>query len=352
MYTKYIIFYFYTISIHIRILIYKCFASRSRLFIKRLTNQYENYLIWLKQNDNEKRSHLGVPFLNKKQQAAPPKKPLPTLARGVLHKETLAPKESVPDRLPTIMPRPKESFGDARAFGDAPKKDTFGDEKPAMPTFSEHKYDSVFDQPEPKRSTPNELDASFFSDLAKHLNTEEELIRRKLADPQGMLSRNLVAEMKEYWEAQKANTTSVKQNKELESDVMAQVDELRRLESDWQRLEQEIEDAKKQMMEKELQIEDESKKLKLLMKRWALKKDAPKENWFILKDGQAARNIPELAFHLRKMDTNQFYAHVTLGRNDFATWIRDVFHDDELASSLEQEHDKNKIVEMLDKSTR
>ncbi|MEK6968754.1 MAG: hypothetical protein AABX51_09105, partial [Nanoarchaeota archaeon] len=115
------------------------------------------------------------PFIQKKEQPKP-KKELPGLAHGILHKEAIA--HEVPDRLPSITSKSKESH-------------SLVEEKPF---FSEHKVESVFQSPEtkaePREVQHRESDASFFAELSKHLNAEEELIRKKLSDPQGLLNRN------------------------------------------------------------------------------------------------------------------------------------------------------------------
>lgn len=66
----------------------------------------------------------------------------------------------------------------------------------------------------------------------------------------------------------------------------------------------------------------------------AILKDAPEENCFILCNGQKIKNVKELADALEVLGDDVFNHHVTFDRNDFSSWINDVFRDDELALAL------------------
>lgn len=55
---------------------------------------------------------------------------------------------------------------------------------------------------------------------------------------------------------------------------------------------------------------------------------------FYLADGRQLGNLLELADALENMDETLFSQHVDQYRNDFAKWVYDVFHDEELAIKL------------------
>lgn len=57
--------------------------------------------------------------------------------------------------------------------------------------------------------------------------------------------------------------------------------------------------------------------------------------YFFLADGSPIKNSLELAEAFEEMSHSVFAHHVSDVHNDFATWIRDVFKDHNLADKLE-----------------
>jgi hypothetical protein len=68
--------------------------------------------------------------------------------------------------------------------------------------------------------------------------------------------------------------------------------------------------------------------------------DAPQEYCFILCNGKPVKNVQELADALGELGEDVFKHHVTPDKNDFATWINDVFKDEELAKELADTKDQ------------
>jgi hypothetical protein len=68
--------------------------------------------------------------------------------------------------------------------------------------------------------------------------------------------------------------------------------------------------------------------------------ELPPEQYFILADGRALRNVKELAEILEQLEDHVFHHHVNEIKNDFATWVKDVFKDIELAEQLAAARDK------------
>jgi hypothetical protein len=79
----------------------------------------------------------------------------------------------------------------------------------------------------------------------------------------------------------------------------------------------------------------------------AVKKAAPKkkkesqgipqakpEHYFVLLDGRVVRDYKELADIFDDLADHVYHHHVTADRNDFATWINDIFNDIELAQKV------------------
>jgi len=58
------------------------------------------------------------------------------------------------------------------------------------------------------------------------------------------------------------------------------------------------------------------------------------EKHFMAVDGSSIKSLKQLADALLTMSDDVFYYHVTQDRNDFATWVHDVFGEKELAEEL------------------
>jgi len=58
------------------------------------------------------------------------------------------------------------------------------------------------------------------------------------------------------------------------------------------------------------------------------------EFYFIAIDGSSLKSIRDFADALKHMSDDTFYYHVTDLKNDFASWVKDVFKDAELAEKL------------------
>ncbi|MFH1133572.1 MAG: hypothetical protein V1735_03715 [Nanoarchaeota archaeon] len=55
---------------------------------------------------------------------------------------------------------------------------------------------------------------------------------------------------------------------------------------------------------------------------------------FVVVDGAHLRNLDDLALLLEVIEDVEFQHHVTVQKNDFATWVQDVIKDVELADAL------------------
>ncbi len=62
--------------------------------------------------------------------------------------------------------------------------------------------------------------------------------------------------------------------------------------------------------------------------------EAPEEHHFVVADGRKLKNIIELADALETMSEEIFRHHVNEARNDFSTWVKNVFYDHSLAEDI------------------
>jgi hypothetical protein len=74
-----------------------------------------------------------------------------------------------------------------------------------------------------------------------------------------------------------------------------------------------------------------------------LEKETHPTKYFILCNGKPLKNIKELADIMEDIEDHVFNHHVTEDRNDFATWVKDVFKEIELAKKIAGVKDKKHI---------
>lgn len=64
------------------------------------------------------------------------------------------------------------------------------------------------------------------------------------------------------------------------------------------------------------------------------------DRYFVTCDGRRIRDCEELADILHQINDDIFKFHVTNEKNDFSTWIHDVFNDEDIAESIRKIHDR------------
>ena len=69
--------------------------------------------------------------------------------------------------------------------------------------------------------------------------------------------------------------------------------------------------------------------------------EAPVEHHFVVADGKKLKNIMDLADALETMSEEIFRHHANEFRNDFSSWVKDVFYDHSLAEDISRA--KNKL---------
>ena len=62
--------------------------------------------------------------------------------------------------------------------------------------------------------------------------------------------------------------------------------------------------------------------------------EAPVEQHFVVADGRKLKNILELADALETMSEDIFKHHANEFKNDFSSWVKDVFYDHSLAEDI------------------
>ena len=73
------------------------------------------------------------------------------------------------------------------------------------------------------------------------------------------------------------------------------------------------------------------------------------EHYFYLNNGKKLKNIAELMESLKDMDLDLFSFHVNEQNNDFASWIRDVFGEKELARRIRDARHPANMLKSIEK---
>ena len=68
--------------------------------------------------------------------------------------------------------------------------------------------------------------------------------------------------------------------------------------------------------------------------------EAPEEHHFVVADGKKLKNILELADALETMSEEIFRHHANEFKNDFSSWVKDVFYDHSLAEDISRAKNK------------
>ncbi|MCF7866049.1 DUF5752 family protein [Candidatus Woesearchaeota archaeon] len=88
-------------------------------------------------------------------------------------------------------------------------------------------------------------------------------------------------------------------------------------------------------------VKKKSTKKNVSKKKEKILGNAPEEHYFILCNGQPIKNPKELADALENLRDDVFHHHVNNEKNDFSTWINNVFEDIELAEKLGETKNKD-----------
>ena len=75
--------------------------------------------------------------------------------------------------------------------------------------------------------------------------------------------------------------------------------------------------------------------------------DVPSDKYFWMSDGRVLRNLRDLVNALESMDEKIFKHHVSGKKNDFAAWIKDVFGETKLATSIAKNKTASSIAKKI-----
>jgi hypothetical protein len=127
--------------------------------------------------------------------------------------------------------------------------------------------------------------------------------------------------------------------------------ELKDLEARWLDAKRSLERAEQDLVEHEKSISGKLNEVQELLKHAKvaerLEQQTGEEHAFVLCTGAKLKSLLELAVAVRTMSDETFASHVTVNRNDFSSWVRDVFGMPELATKLFEAGDRQATVKVL-----
>lgn len=185
---------------------------------------------------------------------------------------------------------------------------------------------------------------SFFVEL-------ERMILSRKHQNKHLAAQDLIARMKEYHDSKNTGDVFFMHEFEIEEQIANSLSVLKDLESDWLHTKKQVSSAEKMLFEKERELEHrlaDFKSLLLSAERFkAYNMVAQDGQVFFLSDGAKLYSVQQLIDEIPKMRDEIFFFHVTNERNDFASWIRDVFKLEELASKVLEAKTKEELLQIL-----
>ncbi len=74
------------------------------------------------------------------------------------------------------------------------------------------------------------------------------------------------------------------------------------------------------------------------MNKEELFKETKPEFYFTAINGQEIKSLFELAYALERMSDDAYYYHVNDYKNDFSSWVKDVFMENNLSEQMKRAH--------------
>lgn len=186
---------------------------------------------------------------------------------------------------------------------------------------------------------------SFFAELEKLFSHKHGV--------KHVLSQDMMAKMKEYHEVVGKGGSFFMHETDIEREIENSLSSLKEVESEWLLMKKGVVSAERLLFVKEEELERklwEFKNLLLSANRFKeFNTVSPEGNSFFLSNGERLYSIQHLINELPGMDEGIFYAHVNSEKNDFSSWIRDVFRFEDLALRINSAKTKQEMLQILKK---
>lgn len=202
------------------------------------------------------------------------------------------------------------------------------------PEISEVKPSKV-ETPKLEKPIPRSLgDEGFFNDF-HNLIISKKLDEDLLSE---LIDKDYLHKMREFHSSRNDDSPFFFRKADGELALEQLLFDLRRLEEEWFIRHSNFKEADLLLQEKEseidLKIQDLNGLLRHLKQKEVFERKAEKKHYFYLFNGSLIRSIGELREALKTMDRDVFKHHVNSKKNDFASWILNVFSEEELAAKV------------------
>ncbi|MBN2053004.1 hypothetical protein JW756_05865 [Candidatus Woesearchaeota archaeon] len=193
---------------------------------------------------------------------------------------------------------------------------------------------------------PKGLGEGYFSEIEHYIRNKD--VNEIIDD---VLKKDFLTSMKDYHDTKAEGKPFYLHQQDLRNKLQNQMDNLRRLEEEWHILRSRIEDDEKKKHHIEQEIERESQYLKNIFRQvkinHLLEKEALKEHYFKLKNGQELKCLNDLRKALSYISDEEFSHHATPEKNDFATWTKEALQMPELAEKIRNAKSREELQEIL-----
>jgi hypothetical protein len=212
----------------------------------------------------------------------------------------------------------------------APPKEILKDLDKIEETKSEHKESNYH---------------SFFAQLA-HLFSHKHGMKHAI-------SQDMMQKLKEYHDSIGKGDSFFMHEVDIEREIERSLDSLKEMETEWLLTKKGVASAERMLYAKEEELERKLGEFRNLLQSADRFRNfnviSPEGNSFLLSSGMRLHSIQHLLNELPHMSDDIFYMHVNDSKNDFASWIRDVFKLEDLSMQMSRAKSREEILEILKK---
>ncbi|MBD3203359.1 hypothetical protein GF327_03635 [Candidatus Woesearchaeota archaeon] len=283
----------------------------------------------LKKNKESEEKTENQQIKEQVSQSDEPRQP-PRLPRSLFDRKSnqVAPPEKAPSTLPEI------SYDFFKKQGKKKNKQSLKS-KPIQKQITEEK---------PFEKIPVS-ENTFFNNLVSDLKKDSLEYR----DTKNVIVDDLFSSMKEFWQNKKYDRGNKQKLNFIKKEVVDRMQELHELEVEWQKSKITHETLGDNLHKKELEIESKIRELKKIFQKHHAHMEVKQELFFNVKNGMTIKSLSELNDKLPEIPDEVFFFHVNENKNDFSTWINDVFGLKNLAKDLSGAKSRNEFSEILEK---